>query len=272
MNVNEIKKYSSSEISVNEFEQMKQFAKDFAESNLFGVKTPSQAMSLMAIAKAEGRPAALAARDYHIVLGRPTLKADAMLSRFQQAGGEIEWHTYTSDLADATFTCPKGKKLRLAWTIEDAKRANLVKPDSGWIKYPRAMLRARLISEAIRTVFPEVICGFYSSEELEGDADFIEKDITPVQPNRVVDIIKKAKESAKKINKSDNKNNIVITDLQRELALLIEKNEISSETVNVWIEKSGNNSIYEFSDDFCNHIIEGINKKYGDKKDVSVNT
>ena len=67
-------------------DQITIMANAVAKSGLFGVKTPEQAMALMLIAQAEGNHPAIAARDYHVIQGRPALKADAMLARFQQAG------------------------------------------------------------------------------------------------------------------------------------------------------------------------------------------
>jgi hypothetical protein len=69
------------------FEEMKGMADAIAKSKLFGMQTPEQVLALMAIAQAEGLHPAMAARDYHIIQGRPALKADAMLARFQSAGG-----------------------------------------------------------------------------------------------------------------------------------------------------------------------------------------
>ena len=63
-----------------------------AKSGLFGVRTADEAMALMLIAQAEGQHPAIAARDYHIIQGRPALKADAMLARFQNSGGKVEYH------------------------------------------------------------------------------------------------------------------------------------------------------------------------------------
>ena len=63
------------------------------KSGLFGIKTVEQATALMLIAQAEGYHPALAARDYHIIQGRPTLKAETMMARFQQQGGKVDWKT-----------------------------------------------------------------------------------------------------------------------------------------------------------------------------------
>jgi hypothetical protein len=138
-----------------------------AKSGLFGVKDPVQAVALMLLAQAEGTHHVRAVQEYHIIGGRPALRADAMLARFLAAGGRVEWHALTNERAEATFFHPQGGTVCLAWTLEDAKRAGLLdKRDSGWYKYPRAMLRARLISEGVRTVFPGVATGVYTPEEV----------------------------------------------------------------------------------------------------------
>ena len=59
-------------------ESVWKMAQSVAASNLFGMKDPNQAMALMLVAQAEGMHPAIAATHYHIINGRPALKADAM--------------------------------------------------------------------------------------------------------------------------------------------------------------------------------------------------
>ena len=147
-------------------DQVERMALAVAKSGLFGVKTPDQAMALMLIAQAEGLHPAIAARDYHVINGRPTLKADAMLARFQAAGGSVRWHEYADQRVVGTFTHPQGGNVEVTWTLEMATAAGLTKNPT-WKSYPRQMLRARCISEGIRTVFPGVVVGTYTPEEAE---------------------------------------------------------------------------------------------------------
>lgn len=147
-------------------DQMQTMAISIAKSNLFGVKTPDQALALMLIAQAEGMHPAIAARDFHIINGRPALKADAMLARFQTAGGKVEWKTYTDDKVTAVISHPQGGSVEISWTIDMANKAGLTKNPT-WKQYPRQMLRARVISEGIRTVFPGVAVGVFTPEEVE---------------------------------------------------------------------------------------------------------
>jgi hypothetical protein len=149
-------------VSVADIERMSMAV---AKSGMFGVRTPEQAMSLMLIAQAEGLHPAIAARDYHVINGKPALKADAMLARFQTAGGKVEWLDFTDDKVSARFTHPQGGSVVVDWTLERARRAG-VSNNPTWAKFPRAMLKARVISEGVKTVYPGVAVGTYTVEEV----------------------------------------------------------------------------------------------------------
>lgn len=145
---------------------MERMATALAKSGLFGMKTPDQALALMVVAQAEGRHPGSIAGEYHIIQGRASLKADAMLARFQSAGGRVEWHDHTDQLVSATFSHPAGGSLKIDWDMARAKSAGLGTKDN-WRQYPRQMLRARVISEGVRAVYPGVLQGMYTPEEVE---------------------------------------------------------------------------------------------------------
>jgi hypothetical protein len=53
------------------------------------------------------------------------------------------------------------------WTMDRAKKAQLAGKAGGmWEKYPRQMLRARVISEGCRAIAPSATSGFYTPEEV----------------------------------------------------------------------------------------------------------
>ena len=173
-------------ISVSDIEKM---AMAVAKSGLFGVKTPDQAMALMLIAQAEGMHPAIAARDYHIIDGKPSLKADAMLARFIASGGKVQWHEHTDTCVAATFSHPAGGSVRIDWDMARAKTAGIDQKQN-WKKYPRQMLRARVISEGVRAVNPNANSGMYTPEEVMdfsqernmGDAERIEEVSAAMDP------------------------------------------------------------------------------------------
>ena len=164
-----------------------------AKSRLGGIQTPEQALTLASIALADDveasdspisflRALGKASRDFHIVNGKPSLKADAMLARFQHAGGTVQWGEYSDDRCEGTFSHKSGGSITLDWTIERAKKAGLIKQGSPWIAHPRAMLRSRVITEAIRTIFPGVISGLYTDDEIRESTSAPAAIAAPAEP------------------------------------------------------------------------------------------
>lgn len=161
------------------YADMERMALAVAKSKLFGMKTAEEALSLMLIAQAEGLHPATAARDFHVIQGRPCLKSDAMLARFQASGGRVEWLEYTDKRVCGKFSHPQGGSIEVDWTQERAKAAGLLNKDN-WRSYPRQMLRARVISEGVRTVFPGANSGLYTVEEMTDTID-----VTPTKPEAI---------------------------------------------------------------------------------------
>lgn len=167
---------------------MERMAEAIARSGLFGMKTADQALALMLTAQAEGQHPATITQDYDIIQGRAARKTHSVLARFQSAGGTVQWHALTDDIADATFTHPSGGSVRIDWTMARAQQAKLTGKDN-WRNYPRAMLRARCIAEGVRTVWPAAIGGYLVSEEAQDitpPADRQERDITPTKTEAIV--------------------------------------------------------------------------------------
>ena len=148
------------------FQDMQQMAEVAAGSKMFGFKNTQEAMAIMLLCQAENLHPAVAMRDFHVIQGRPALKADAMLARFQQAGGKVEWKEYTDEKVTGVFSHPQGGTLELSWTLAKAKAIGIASKDN-WKNYPRAMLRARVVSEGIRSVYPGCVVGVYTPEEVQ---------------------------------------------------------------------------------------------------------
>ena len=150
------------------YQEIEKMAVSVTKSGLFGVKTVEQAISMMLLAQSLGVHPMQAVMEYNIIQGRPSKKAEAMLASFIQAGGSVQWHKLDDMVADATFSHPQGGTIRLSWDIARAKMAGLFdRPESNYKKYPRAMLRSRVISEGVRTIYPAATGGLRSPEEFE---------------------------------------------------------------------------------------------------------
>jgi hypothetical protein len=147
------------------FDQLNTMAAAFAKSGMFGAKTAEQALSLLLLAQAEGVHPAIAMRDFDIIQGRPAKKAEAMQRSFLAAGGKIEWLALSDTKAEATFSHPQGGKATISWDHARAEKAGLAGKDM-YRKYPRQMLKARVVSEGCRTVYPAATSGLYVPEEV----------------------------------------------------------------------------------------------------------
>jgi hypothetical protein len=151
-------------------------------SHLFGITSKPQALTLMLLAQAEGRHPVLAARDYHIIEGRPSKTAEAMVRDYLASGGEIEWQRLDDECAEAIFSHPRGgTSPPIRWDIPRARQAGLLgRRGDMYSKYPRAMLRSRCVSEGIRTIWPAATSGMYVPEETE--------EIAPRRPRAMKDV------------------------------------------------------------------------------------
>ena len=157
-------------VPLQDVERMGQLA---AASGYLGTRSQAEAITLMLVAQSEGRHPMSVAKEYHIINGKPSLRADAMLARFQTSGGSVRWKEMGDTRVVGVFTHPKGGEVTIDWDIERAKKACLGPAldkygnPNNWMKFPRQMLRARCISEGVRAVYPAVISGFLTPEEIE---------------------------------------------------------------------------------------------------------
>jgi hypothetical protein len=157
------------------------------------IKTPEQALAIMMKGRELGVPPMYALSNIVIIQGKPTCNAELMLALVRRDHGSdairialstnekctVQWRTW-------------GQVSEYSFTIDDAKTAQLVIPNSPWQKYPAAMLRARCISAVCRMAFPESIAGMYTGEELGGPSD-IDDDVSftvlPSNPTSTGEIV-----------------------------------------------------------------------------------
>ena len=96
-----------------------------------------------------------ALRKIHMIDGRPSMSAEAMVGLAHREG-----HSITGELTpdSATVTGKRADnddQMTVTWTLEMAKEAGLVGKDN-WKRYPQAMLWARAASQLCRMLFPDV--------------------------------------------------------------------------------------------------------------------
>jgi hypothetical protein len=137
----------------------------FAKSGMFGCEKEEQGQLLALACMATKKDPFQFLDENHLINGRRSMRADRMLANYRARGGKVTWKQFDDKAAVGLWTFEQYKDFEIAYTIEDAKRADLIRPKSGWEKDPGAMLRARCISKAVRMVCPEAIAGAYLPDE-----------------------------------------------------------------------------------------------------------
>jgi len=162
--------------SASEFEVMQRMSRMFQESGLYkNVLNVAQAIAIVQTGRELGIGPSMALREMYIIpgQGRPTLSAALLGALVQRDHGDgaIRVVESTNDVCRVQYRRRSWEKSQeITFTMEDARRAELVKAKSNWEKYPRAMLRSRAVSEACRAGFSDSIMGLYSTEELAPDS------------------------------------------------------------------------------------------------------
>ena len=120
-----------------------------------------------------------ALQKIHVVKGKPVMSAELMRALVRREGHKIRVQEASAEKCVVTGIRRDDPEFeqRSEFTIDDAKRAGLVKQGSGWDKYPKAMLEARATSQLCRSLFPDVLAGISYTPE---DFDII--DVEPAHP------------------------------------------------------------------------------------------
>lgn len=152
----------------NPIEAVEKLGEWIARSGMFGCDKVEQGQILALQCMVERKAPMEMSKTYHIIGGKLSMRSDAMLAEYRKRGGKVIWKSFDDKLAKAVWVYD-GNEIELSYSIDEARKAGLIKEKSGWMKDPAAMLRARLISKAIRMLAPEVCTGVYTPEET---ADF----------------------------------------------------------------------------------------------------
>ena len=185
---NEIANYNSgtsvySKI-IDPIQAMQVMGEMIAGSGMFGCTKTEQGMVLAMQCLAEGKAPLELAKTYHIIEGKLTMRADAMLGGYLSRGGKVKWTERSDKRVAATWICD-GNEVEIAVTIEEMTKNGVAVGNNGklktnWQRFPRQMLTARNVSEAIRLLMPQIVAGIYTPEEVS-DFSNNDKHSIPVQ-------------------------------------------------------------------------------------------
>lgn len=151
-------------------------------------KVPDVLMTIMAGQEMGLAPMA-ALKAFHIIEGKPVMSADCMVGLVLASRKAVYFRCLKSSAESVVYeTLRVGDDMiqRCEWTWEMAKKAALTSKDN-WRLYPRAMLASRARSELARAVYPDVLAGVYTEDEVTvtGQAVYA----SPAAASRQADVI-----------------------------------------------------------------------------------
>lgn len=135
-----------------------------------GIDTPQKAIIIMRKGREMGLEDMYSLSNISVIGGKPVISAQALLRLIYQrfGGGALRVKESSDERCVIIFQRPEWPdRSTVTWTIEDAKRAQLLSSDA-WKKYPRVMLQWRAVADAARIGFPDIQGGLYTFEEMGG--------------------------------------------------------------------------------------------------------
>lgn len=255
---NELEKYNFLPM-----EKIDTLSLSMTNSGGFGFKNKDLTFCHLMACDAMGVHPALFHLKYHLMQdGRVAKKDTAVLSDFLESGGKVEFTVYSDSECEGVFSHPRGATIPpIKWTLETAKKAGLLeKQGTPWHKYPRAMLKARVITEGIRLCYPQALNGMLSQSEMEDSQR--EKE---VKGNHK---IKKPKFNLKKENdgQADDDSFIEIQEdlktpkIQR-IKEICSKLEGAQEWLNKVLENNGGKSLQETDEMAVNKLLSRLEQR-----------
>lgn len=138
-----------------------------------GYVTGESILSTIIAGREMGLPAMASLRAFHIIDNKPTLSAGVIHAKVLTSGlAEYFRCTERTELQATFVTKRRGEpEISLTFTFDEAKQAWTKEPGaflkSGWGKNPKDMLVARASTKLARLVYPDVVMGLYSPEEMD---------------------------------------------------------------------------------------------------------
>lgn len=151
---------------------LRAFAADVASSRMFPqIATVEQAIVVIAWGQNLGVPAMIALTQAYVVHGRVGWGAQFIAGLIKNNPTCEKF--YVSETTDKHATVvykrkgePEGKYV---FTIERAQKMGLIKSGGPWDKIPATMCRWGCIRESARMVWPDVVTGVYTPDEIAGE-------------------------------------------------------------------------------------------------------
>lgn len=152
-----------------------------------GLRTPEKTAAAILTARELGLPPMQGLAAIHVINGRPGISAEMMRALILSAGHELVVSQATEVKCVLRGRRAGGEDwTEVAYTMAEAQKAGDTRKNQNYSARPMEMLLARATTRLARMVFPDVIHGLASVEELEvdsGDTPPSPGTVAPVAPS-----------------------------------------------------------------------------------------
>lgn len=143
------------------------------------IKTPEQAMAIILTGRELGIGTMAALNTINVIQGKPTISPQLMLALINRSG-QLEDIQITGDSSDG-ITCMMKRRGRTAHSSHFGPReaaAMGLNSKDNYKKQPATMYKWRSVADCARAVFPDIILGLYTPDEMgavtDADGEVIE--------------------------------------------------------------------------------------------------
>ena len=140
------------------------------------IKTPEQALAIMLTGRELGIPAMAALNTINVIQGKPAISPQLMLALIERSGQleDIEFQIDPDGRWVSVIMKRKGRSAHNeVFGENEAKAMGLLSKDN-YRKQPTVMYKWRAVAAAARTVFPDVILGLYTPDEMGAEVSVSE--------------------------------------------------------------------------------------------------
>lgn len=151
------------------------------------INKPSDVLVLLMKGRELGIPPMQAIDGINVIQGKPTVSPQLMLALIYKHCPSAKVDVKASEESQ-TVTCTmsnNGSSHSVTWNKSKAQSMQLLQKDN-WKKQFMNMLKWRAVAECARVVFPHIIMGLYTTEEMDSKDDYNYDDEGNASPRRIV--------------------------------------------------------------------------------------
>jgi 5'-3' exonuclease len=140
------------------------------QSRKLGFGSAHEAEALILAGRELGIGAMASLRTLYVALNKVCMYGQCVVALVLRSGAAEYFELEESDSEHAVYVTKRiggRKEHRRGYSVEEARKVGLIKNGSGWVNYPQNMCEWRAAAFLARSIYPDVVMGMHTKEELE---------------------------------------------------------------------------------------------------------